>query len=99
VLGDMLELGPDEERLHREVGAHAARTADALVAVGPRGRWLAEGARSVSAARVATADDAEAAAATVERDFSPTVGDLVLVKGSRGIGLDRTVELLAGGVA
>jgi len=34
VLGDMLELGPDEERLHREVGARTAGIADALVAVG-----------------------------------------------------------------
>ena len=38
VLGDMLELGPDEARLHREIGARAARSADGIVAVGERGR-------------------------------------------------------------
>jgi UDP-N-acetylmuramoyl-tripeptide--D-alanyl-D-alanine ligase len=96
VLGDMLELGPDEERLHREIGQQAARVADAVVAVGPRGRWLADAARAAGAARVVTADDAEEAAAALDRDVAPGVGDLVLLKASRGIGLDRTVALLAG---
>ena len=97
VLGDMLELGPDEERLHREIGARAARVVDALVAVGERGRWMAEAARAAGAGRVVTADDADEAAAVVERELSPTVGDLVLLKASRGIGLDRTVQLLRAG--
>jgi len=42
VLGDMLELGADEEAAHRDVGAYTAATADCLVAVGPRGRWIAD---------------------------------------------------------
>ena len=46
VLGDMLELGPDEERLHREIGARAAGIVDGLLAVGERGRWIAEAARA-----------------------------------------------------
>lgn len=99
VLGDMLELGPDEERLHREIGAHAARTADGIVAVGPRGRWLAEGAHAAGASRVSMADDAEEAASVLERELAPGVGDLVLLKASRGIGLERAVELLAGRTA
>jgi UDP-N-acetylmuramoyl-tripeptide--D-alanyl-D-alanine ligase len=97
VLGDMLELGPDEERLHREVGALAAGSADAIVAVGPRGLWIAEAARAAGAARVVTADDAEDAAAVLESELAPGVGDVVLLKASRGIGLDRTVDLLIGG--
>jgi UDP-N-acetylmuramoyl-tripeptide--D-alanyl-D-alanine ligase len=97
VLGDMLELGPDEERLHREIGAMAARSADAIVAVGPRGRWIAEAARAAGATRVLTADDADDAAAVLERDLAPGIGDVVLLKASRGIGLDRSVELLRGG--
>jgi len=36
VLGDMLELGPDERRFHEEVGAYARERADVLVTVGPR---------------------------------------------------------------
>jgi UDP-N-acetylmuramoyl-tripeptide--D-alanyl-D-alanine ligase len=94
VLGDMLELGPDEERLHREVGAHAARVVDGLVTVGPRGRWIAEAARDAGLARVTTADDAEEAVDHVSRELSPGVGDLLLVKASRGVELDRLVEAL-----
>ncbi|MEP7040681.1 MAG: UDP-N-acetylmuramoyl-tripeptide--D-alanyl-D-alanine ligase [Chloroflexota bacterium] len=96
VLGDMLELGPDEERLHREIGARAAAVADGLVAVGERGRWIAEGARAAGMRRVSEADDADQAVIAVERDFAPGVGDLLLVKGSRGIELDRLVAALTG---
>jgi UDP-N-acetylmuramoyl-tripeptide--D-alanyl-D-alanine ligase len=94
ILGDMLELGPDEERLHREIGALAARSADAIVAVGERGRWLADGARVAGAGRIEMAEDADEAASVLERELAPGVGDVVLLKASRGIGLDRAVELL-----
>jgi UDP-N-acetylmuramoyl-tripeptide--D-alanyl-D-alanine ligase len=96
VLGDMLELGPDEERLHREIGARAAAAADVLVTVGPRGAWIAEGATAAGATPVATATDAEDAVSVLEREVAPGVGDVVLLKASRGIGLDRTVDLLRG---
>jgi UDP-N-acetylmuramoyl-tripeptide--D-alanyl-D-alanine ligase len=95
VLGDMLELGPDEERLHRAIGARAARVVDGLVAVGERGRWIADAARTAGLARVATAQDAADAAGVVERELAPGPGDLLLVKGSRGIELDRLVDVLA----
>jgi UDP-N-acetylmuramoyl-tripeptide--D-alanyl-D-alanine ligase len=96
VLGDMLELGPDEEALHRQVGARAGEALDGLVAVGERGRWIAEAARHAGLARVSRAVDAEEAASVLERDLAPGPGDLVLVKASRGIALDRTVDLLRG---
>ena len=92
VLGDMLELGPDEERLHREIGATAAGVVDGLVAVGPRGRWIADAARAAGLGTVLEADDAETAAEVLERDLAPARSDLVLVKGSRGVALDRTVD-------
>jgi UDP-N-acetylmuramoyl-tripeptide--D-alanyl-D-alanine ligase len=97
VLGDMLELGPDEERLHREIGAAAAESLDGMVAVGDRGRWIAEAAAAAGLRRVATAPDADAALAVVERELAPRAGDLVLVKGSRGVELDRLVAALAPG--
>jgi UDP-N-acetylmuramoyl-tripeptide--D-alanyl-D-alanine ligase len=94
VLGDMLELGPDEQRLHREIGGHAARVLDGLVAVGPRGRWIADAARAGGLQRVATADDNGEAAELVERTLAPGAGDLLLLKASRGIALDRVVDRL-----
>lgn len=96
VLGDMLELGPDEERLHREIGSRAAAIVDALVAVGERGRWIAEAARAAGLARVATAEDARDAVDVVERELAPSIGDVLLVKGSRGVELDRLVTALLG---
>ncbi|MEX0626324.1 MAG: UDP-N-acetylmuramoyl-tripeptide--D-alanyl-D-alanine ligase [Chloroflexota bacterium] len=96
VLGDMLELGPGEEQLHREVGAMAAGVANALVTVGERGRWIAEGARAAGLGRVTTVRDADEAVLAVERDLAPGVGDLLLVKASRGIELDRLVGALVG---
>jgi UDP-N-acetylmuramoyl-tripeptide--D-alanyl-D-alanine ligase len=96
VLGDMLELGPDEERLHREIGARAAEVVDALVAVGPRGAWIGEAATAAGLRRVALAADAEEAVEVVEREMAPRVGDVVLVKGSRGVELDRLVAAMTG---
>ena len=98
VLGDMLELGPEEERLHREIGVLAAASADAIVTVGPRGDWIADAAEAAGA-RVARSADAVEAAAVLERDLVPGIGDLVLLKASRGIGLDRAVEILLDGRA
>ena len=74
----------------------AAVTAHALVAVGERGRWIAEAAAAAGMALVSHAADADEAASVLERDLAPGPGDVVLLKASRGIGLDRTVELLAG---
>jgi UDP-N-acetylmuramoyl-tripeptide--D-alanyl-D-alanine ligase len=92
VLGDMLELGPEEERLHREIGVQAASVLDGLVAVGERGRWIAGAAAAAGLSQVATAEDAIDAVAVLDRELAPGPGDLVLVKGSRGVALDRTVE-------
>jgi UDP-N-acetylmuramoyl-tripeptide--D-alanyl-D-alanine ligase len=97
VLGDMLELGPDEERLHREIGALAAASLDGLVAVGDRGRWIAEAAEGAGLQVVATAPDAAAAMEVVERSLAPVAGDLLLVKGSRGVELDILVAALGSG--
>jgi UDP-N-acetylmuramoyl-tripeptide--D-alanyl-D-alanine ligase len=94
VLGDMLELGPDEERLHREIGARAAAIVDGLLAVGARGRWIAEAARQAGLERVDSATDVDEAVSAFDRSIPATAGDLVLVKGSRGVELDRLVQAL-----
>jgi UDP-N-acetylmuramoyl-tripeptide--D-alanyl-D-alanine ligase len=90
VLGDMLELGPDEARFHAEIGAHArAAGVDVLVAVGPRAAHMADAYGDV----VAVAD-AQAAAAAVPALLKP--GDTVLLKGSRGVGLEVVARALEG---
>jgi UDP-N-acetylmuramoyl-tripeptide--D-alanyl-D-alanine ligase len=91
VLGDMLELGPQEARFHQEVAAHAADAGvDVLVAVGPRSA-AAAGAFG-DAGDVHTAQDAAAAARLVPRLVRP--GDTVLVKASRGVALEAVVTAL-----
>ena len=91
VLGDMLELGTDAPRFHREIGAHAARRGVALlVTVGS----LAAEMGSTFPGEAYAVDDANGAAellATLLR-----AGDTVLVKGSRGVGLERVWQALGG---
>ena len=90
VLGDMLELGPDEDRFHAEIGAHAREAGvDVLVAVGPRAAHFADGYGEVIAL-----PDAQAAAAAVPDLLVP--GDTVLLKGSRGVGLEVVARALEG---
>lgn len=97
VLGDMLELGPEAPRFHREAGERAARAGFALVAgVGELARELAEGARGAGA-EARWFPDAAAAAEWLESEARE--GDLVLVKGSRGVGLEKVVERLLGEAA
>jgi UDP-N-acetylmuramoyl-tripeptide--D-alanyl-D-alanine ligase len=90
VLGDMLELGPDEARFHREVGAHAAqRGVDLLVTVGPRAAAMLD---AYDGEGHAVADAGEAAALLPEL-VEP--GDTVLIKASRGVGLEVVAQALA----
>ena len=89
VLGDMLELGPDELRYHAELGEQAnAAGVGLLVTVGPRAAAISE--RYDGEAR-ATADAAEAAA-LLPGLLEP--GDVVLVKASRGVGLELVCRTL-----
>jgi UDP-N-acetylmuramoyl-tripeptide--D-alanyl-D-alanine ligase len=92
VLGDMLELGgPEEERYHRELGEQARAAGVALlVTVGPRAAWAGE---AFSGGEHLHATDAEGAAALLAGRLRP--GDTVLVKGSRGVALERVAEGLA----
>jgi UDP-N-acetylmuramoyl-tripeptide--D-alanyl-D-alanine ligase len=92
VLGDMLELGPDEAALHREVGADAARAGVAvLVAVGPRAARMLDAFDGEAHA----VPDAAAAAELTARLVAPA--DVVLVKGSNGVGLSVVAERLLAG--
>ncbi len=94
VLGDMRELGPEGPRFHRESGERAARLGFSPVAgVGKLSRELVAGAEAAGA-EAFWLPDAEAAAEWAAGEVRK--GDVVLVKGSRGVGLDRAVRRLLG---
>ena len=89
VLGDMRELGPQAAHFHRQVGARAADAGISLVvAVGEHAGDYALG----HGGETREAADAEQAAALVPGLIEP--GDIVLVKGSRGVGLERVTRAL-----
>ena len=97
VLGEMLELGDHAERLHTESGRLAAQSGiDVLFAIGgPPARTLAAaavGAGMPAGAVTYFATSEEAAPAIAD---AVSAGDLVLVKGSRGIRTDLVVDRLA----
>ena len=82
VLGGMAELGPEGPRYHREIAA-LTTDLDAVVGVG-------ELARDYDAAH--WVPDADAAAALLRELLQP--GDVVLVKGSRSVGLEAVAANL-----
>ncbi|MGN6189884.1 MAG: UDP-N-acetylmuramoyl-tripeptide--D-alanyl-D-alanine ligase [Conexibacter sp.] len=91
VLGDMLELGPESGRFHTEIGAHAAACGvELLVAVGERSRATAEAFGDGGETQVVA--DAQQAATLAPKLVR--AGDTVLVKASRGIGLEAVVAAL-----
>jgi UDP-N-acetylmuramoyl-tripeptide--D-alanyl-D-alanine ligase len=96
VLGSLLELGPESPRLHREVGAAAAARVDWLYCVGELAREIGRGAESAGlpASRIRYFDSADQVAPELSPTLSP--GDLVWVKGSRGVRLDVAADALAG---
>jgi len=90
ILGDMAELGSAAPAYHEEIGREAARHGvEALLAVGELARAYVDGGVPVTR----WAADAEAAA-TEATDFVQP-GDVVLVKASRALGLERVAEALA----
>jgi UDP-N-acetylmuramoyl-tripeptide--D-alanyl-D-alanine ligase len=89
VLGDMLELGPAERDHHREIGAYAASAGvDLLVTVGPRATAMLD---EFDGDSHAVLNAGEAAALLPDLIGA---GDVVLVKGSRGVGLEVVTEAL-----
>ncbi len=93
--GDMLELGAWAEEAHREVGLHAAAVGiDTLVTVGPLARDIALGATAggMKEAAIHTFGTSHEAADVIRDIARP--GDTVLIKGSRGIRMERVTQAL-----
>jgi len=101
VLGDMLELGKYTEEAHRNIGKVARENAEVLIVVGPRAKAIKEGAL---AAGMNGANPPDGRAGIFEfldsyemAEFIKTFvqkGDLVLVKGSQGMRMERIVEAI-----
>jgi UDP-N-acetylmuramoyl-tripeptide--D-alanyl-D-alanine ligase len=97
VLGDMLELGSETDRMHREVGRFLAELElSRLIVCGTLGRHIAEGARQggMAGPQIDEVVDASAAADQLKRIVRQ--GDVVLVKASRGIKMEQVVQALTG---
>lgn len=94
VLGDMLELGEAAESLHEKTGEAVGPRLDEVLAVGELAPALLRGAArsGLGADRLHASADADAAASALVERVRP--GDAVLVKGSRGIHLERVVDAL-----
>lgn len=94
VLGDMLELGDAEHQAHQIVGRRAAGVADILISVGSRAKTIARQAiaTGLPAERVHMVEDAPAAVPVLEETIH--AGDVILVKGSLGMAMDRIVTAL-----
>ncbi len=94
VLGDMLELGKQTPEAHEAVGREVVGSADILVAVGSRAKFIAEaaGKSGMKKSAIFTFDTADAAVHPVLDILK--IGDLVLVKGSHAMQLEKIVEEL-----
>jgi UDP-N-acetylmuramoyl-tripeptide--D-alanyl-D-alanine ligase len=94
VLGDMLELGSEEEPSHRRIGNRAALVLDLLITYGPRSRATADEARQsgLQPEQVVEAEDLDEIADSLRQRLRP--GDDVLVKGSLAMDMSRVVRAI-----
>ena len=95
VLGDMLELGLAEEEAHRELGRRARASADILAFFGPRSRLSFEETGPSPSSSTAHFVEIEPLLSWLRPQLR--AGDAVLVKGSRGMKLERVVDALMKG--
>ena len=94
VLGDMLELGQYEQAGHEAVGRRAAEVVNHLIAVGPRGQTIADTAKLRGLPPTAVTWVADALQAAEVLKYNLKAGDVVLIKGSHGLRMDRISPIL-----
>jgi len=93
IAGEMLELGPDESALHRDVGLEIAGAGiDRLWGVRGLAAHIVSGAREAGMGDTRFFESSEAAAEAIVDEIR--AGDLVLVKGSRGVATDRIINAM-----
>jgi UDP-N-acetylmuramoyl-tripeptide--D-alanyl-D-alanine ligase len=94
ILGDMLELGKYTNEAHKNVGKIAKENCDALVVVGPRAEKIKEGAieAGMNTGKIFEFSDSIEAGNFIKTFVQK--GDIVLIKGSQGMRMERTVEAI-----
>ena len=93
VLGDMYELGSQEEALHRDVADAVSDRIDTVITVGEKGRWIGEALKEKGwSGSVYICKTKEEAKPLLERLLSPDTA--VLFKASRGMKLETLVQML-----
>ncbi len=100
VLGDMLELGEAERRIHEEAGgALASSSVSVLICVGARASWAAETFRREKRLAQEVVQFKETSEASGFLSQVVADGDVILLKGSRGMALERVLNDFGLGVA
>ena len=94
VLGDMLELGKYSIDAHKKAGEHAAQIVDLLIVVGLRALYIKEGAleKGLASRKMFVFENSNIAASEIAAKIKK--GDVVLVKGSQSMRMERIVEKL-----
>ena len=94
VLGDMLELGPYERGGHEMVGLRAGQVVDVLLTLGERAHIIAEAARRGNGKKktIKEFDEFEPLLEWLKTNL--TEKDVVLIKGSHGLRMDRITSSL-----
>lgn len=90
VLGDMRELGDYSKEAHKSIGKLAGEIVDFLICVGPESKFVAETAKKILKEKVLFFDSSEEAKKPIKEMIEE--GDLILVKGSHAIGLEKVIE-------
>ncbi len=92
LLGDMYELGSEEQAAHRQIGHYAAERCDWLIAVGERSRDIVDAAREVGHRQACWVAESDQAANILLQSLEPD--DTLLIKASHAMRLDLVVERL-----
>lgn len=95
VMGDMLELGSSKELFHRQAGLEAARICDVLITVGNLSKIAARAAKKsgIGTKNIFTCESALEARDILLNEISLDSADVVLVKGSRSMKMERVFNL------
>ncbi|MBE5817141.1 MAG: UDP-N-acetylmuramoyl-tripeptide--D-alanyl-D-alanine ligase [Clostridiales bacterium] len=97
VLGDMLELGNKTQKAHTDVGEYASAVADVIIGVGKYADYIVTGAAKSMPYKKLYAASTNAEAKEILDKLHLCQGDIVLVKGSRGVGMEVITQYLLNG--